>query len=60
MDVATRIPAEEPFFIPARLNACEIPRHITKRIHYVDLYPDWDAGVRKLIRALRLLRPSTL
>jgi hypothetical protein len=59
LDVASRVPAEEPFFIPARLNPCEIPRHITKRIHYVDLYPDWDAGVRKLIRALRLLRPNS-
>lgn len=52
LDVATRVPVEQAYFLPIRLDECEIPEHIVKRVHYVDLYPDWKFGVDVLKRAL--------
>jgi hypothetical protein len=53
LDVAARIPAEDIFFIPVRLDACHLPRQIVSTVQYVDLFPDWDRGVRTLIKSLR-------
>ncbi len=53
LEVATRFPQDEVFFVPARLDECELPRRIVNTTHYIDLFPDWNRGVRKLIAALR-------
>lgn len=53
LDVAASVPAEDIFFIPLRLDACHLPRQIVKTVQYVDLFPDWDGGVRALIKSLR-------
>lgn len=53
LGVASRVPAEEIFLIPARFDDCEMPRQITRKVQYVDLFPDWDRGVEMLIRAMR-------
>lgn len=52
LDVATRVPAEQAFFVPVRLDECVLPAQILKRVHYVDLYPDWSGGIELLTRAL--------
>jgi hypothetical protein len=52
LDVATRVPAEQAYFLPVRLDECEMPDQIVKWVHYVDLYPDWELGIDILIRAL--------
>ncbi len=53
LDVAVSIPAEDIFFIPVRLDACHLPSQIVKTVQYVDLFPDWDRGVKMLIKSLR-------
>jgi len=53
LDCATKLPLEDVFILPARLNECEVPRQIAGRLQYVDLFPDWDKGVRRLIRIIR-------
>ncbi len=55
LELAKRLPAEDAFLIPVRLDNCQIPATISRKIHYVDVYPDFDAGVKKLVRALRKL-----
>jgi hypothetical protein len=50
---AQRMPMEETFVVPVRFDACAVPRQIQERVQYVDLFPDWDAGVKKVIRALK-------
>ena len=50
---AQRMPLEETFVVPVRFEACAVPRLIQERVQYVDLFPDWDAGVKKVIRALK-------
>ncbi len=53
LEIATRFPQDEVFFVPVRLDECELPRSISNTTHYVDLFPDWNRGVRKLVLALR-------
>ena len=50
---AQRMPLEETFVIPVRLEACAVPRQIRERVQYVDLFPDWDAGIRRVVRAVK-------
>ena len=40
----------------ARLDDCEIPAEL-KNIKYVDLFPDWEEGIRSILRAMGV--PST-
>lgn len=51
--VATQVPAEQAYFLPLRLDNCELPPHVEKFVHYVDLWPEWESGLKVLTRALR-------
>src|SRR6185437_1768201 len=55
---AQRMPLDETFVVPVRLEACAVPRQIQERVQYVDLFPDWDAGVKKVIQALKKARQA--
>jgi hypothetical protein len=52
LECARRAPLDEVFFIPVRLDACEVPARIRRAIQYVDLFPDWEAGLAKLERVV--------
>jgi hypothetical protein len=52
LDCAARVPLDQNFFIPVRLEECAVPARISREIHYVDLFPDWDQGVRRLAEAM--------
>lgn len=52
LDCARRRPLEDPFLIPVRLEDCAVPRRVAEQIQYVDLFPDWERGVKKLVRAV--------
>ena len=49
LDCARQLPLDQIFIVPVRLNGCRVPRSIQKDIQYVDLFPDWDAGVRQVV-----------
>src|SRR5262249_113916 len=53
MDRPRRRPLEETFLIPARLEACPMPKRISDQVQYVDLFPDWERGIRRLVRSVR-------
>ena len=53
LECARLRPLDGTFLIPVRLEPCEVPRGIAERLQYVDLFPDWDAGLKKLLRAIR-------
>lgn len=53
LDCAARLPLESVFVIPVRLERCEIPPSISGEVQYVDLYPDWEHGVNRAVRAIR-------
>lgn len=50
---AEKIPLDEIFFIPIRLDECIVPARISKRIQYVDLFPDWTTGVSRVVSVMR-------
>jgi len=50
---AAKIPLDEIFLIPLRLDDCEVPGRISKQIQYVDLFPDWTAGMARLIAVIK-------
>ncbi len=50
--VVCELPETQIFLIPARLEPCEATHEDLSRLQWVDLFPDWDHGVARLIRSL--------
>lgn len=50
---AAKVPLDEIFLIPLRLDDCAVPPRISKQIQYLDLFPDWDAGVGRVIAIMK-------
>ena len=53
LDCARRVPLDEIFIIPVRLDDCRLPRPIQRELHYIDLFPDWSRGILRLTGMLR-------
>jgi hypothetical protein len=53
LDCARRIPLDDVFVIPVRLDACRVPRAVQKELQYIDLFPDKERGLRRLTNAMR-------
>lgn len=49
---ARKMPLDSIFMIPVRLDACTIPARMTKQVQYVDVFPDWDRGIKRLARSI--------
>jgi len=47
------VPLDEIFMIPVRLNTCRLPRSIQRELHQVDLFPDWNRGIRQIVAMIR-------
>ncbi|HUJ22721.1 MAG TPA: TIR domain-containing protein [Bryobacteraceae bacterium] len=52
LDCARRVPLDDVFLIPVRLDACPVPASIQREIQYIDLFPDWNRGVRRVITVI--------
>jgi hypothetical protein len=44
---------DEIYIVPVRLDECAVPRTIQHELQYIDLFPDWDAGMERLLTMLR-------
>lgn len=53
LDCARRIPLDDIFVVPVRLDACRVPRVVQRELQYIDLFPDWERGLHRLTLALR-------
>jgi hypothetical protein len=49
---AARIPLDEIFLVPLRLEDCLVPNRISKQLQYIDLFPDWETGVNKVLAVM--------
>jgi hypothetical protein len=58
LDCARRVPFDQTYFIPVRLEECSVPPRIRQKIQYVDLFPDWDRGFRALVAAMKRSRSA--
>ena len=52
LECARRRPLDDLFLMPVRLEECPVPRRLADHVHYVDLFPDWEKGVRRLARSI--------
>jgi hypothetical protein len=53
LDCRRRIPLDDIFLIPIRLDTCPVPARIQRELQYIDLFPDWDGGFERLLAAMR-------
>jgi hypothetical protein len=52
LDCARRVPLDEIFIVPVRLDNCRVPRSIQREFQYIDLFPDWERGIRRLTKMM--------
>lgn len=57
--VLDEIPPAQIFLIPARLDDCAVSHQRLQDIHRVDLFPDWAAGLRRIVAAMGMERVPT-
>jgi hypothetical protein len=60
LDVLDEFPRTSIYVIPARLDNCKVDDEKLADLHYVDLFPDWDKGVEKIIKAVSLEKKVNL
>ena len=53
LNCASQVPLDEIFLIPVRLDNCIVPRNISRDIQYVDVFPDWQAGIRTVTNVMK-------
>jgi len=52
LDILEDYPESEVYLIAVRLD-CQVSDSRLKQIHYVDLFPDWDEGFRKILSTIQ-------
>ena len=52
LDCANRLPIDDVFLIPARLDDCRVPARIQRETQYVDLFPDFESGVERILKTI--------
>lgn len=53
LDCARQIPLGDLYFIPVRIEECEVPPLIRQNLQYLDLFPDIRSGTQRLIATIR-------
>ncbi len=53
LDLLEQVPDNDIFLITARLDQCEPTHNALRRVQWVDLFPNWEVGVERIIRALK-------
>ena len=54
LDVLKEFPKDLIFVIPIRLNECNPTHSELSDLNWLDLFPDWDKGIYKLLQAIGL------
>jgi hypothetical protein len=52
LECARRMPLDEVFLIPVRLDECNVPERIRNETQFVDLFPDWQAGFARVVEII--------
>jgi hypothetical protein len=59
IEVLRELPTDTSWFLPVRLAQCAIPDrdigagHTLRDLQQVDLFPDWDSGIAKIVSVIR-------
>jgi hypothetical protein len=57
LECARKLPLDDVFLLPVRLDDCRVPARISHETQYVDLFPDWSAGFERIARIIDTCRP---
>ncbi len=49
---AEQFPLEATYLVPVRLEPCKVPTSVQQQIQYLDLFPDVNAGLKRLLTTL--------
>jgi len=52
IDNYDQFPESDIYIIPTRLDDCDIPFENLEDIQYVDLFPDWDKGIKQILESM--------
>jgi hypothetical protein len=52
LNCANRVPLDDVFLIPVRLDDCIVPARIQRETQCVDLFPDWETGFEKILEII--------
>lgn len=52
LDCAARMPLDDIFLIPVRLDECTPPERVSRHVHHVDLFGNWASGIAQLRRTI--------
>ena len=52
IDTLEEIPEDQIFIIPMRIDECQIPFEKLAKIQYLDLFPDWNNSIQKIIKVI--------
>lgn len=50
--ILEEFPEDQIFFIPIRLEECNLSFESLREIHYVDFFPNWDEGLKKVLKVI--------
>jgi hypothetical protein len=53
LDILLQVPEEEIYLIPARIEPCEPSHPALTQLNYLDLFPDWEAGINRLVAVVK-------
>ncbi|HEY3742030.1 MAG TPA: toll/interleukin-1 receptor domain-containing protein, partial [Bryobacteraceae bacterium] len=56
LDCAKRLPIDDVFLVPVRLDDCRVPVRIQRETQYVDLFPDFELGVARVVTTIEMRR----
>jgi hypothetical protein len=53
LDCARRVPLDQIFIVPVRLDDCAVPRVLQAEFQWIDFFPDWERGLALLKSMIR-------
>jgi TIR domain-containing protein len=53
LDVLSEMPPGRIYLIPARIDSCTPAHQVLKDLHWVDLFPIYESGLERILRAIR-------
>jgi hypothetical protein len=52
LEILDEFPDKDIFMIPVRLEECKVSEDKLTELHMVDLFPDWEGGLKKALQAM--------
>lgn len=59
IDILEQVPDSDIFLIPARIDGCEPSHESLRELQWVDLFPNWDDGLKKIKAVLNFRIEAT-